>query len=148
MREWESALTNNYGWQPYNEYKYSLIPHAVDMTNQERLKFSMEMDYKTVTKIGDPAYGTRPKQMSLFKTAGKGFCVTAFRSKSKDTYELRLYETEGSITEAFIEMPSDIREVYETDLEGKRLRIIDNSERSFKTALKPWQIATFEIKVK
>jgi hypothetical protein len=148
MREWESALTNNYGWQPYNEYKYSLIPHAIDITNQERLRYSMEMDHKVIVKVSDPAYGTQPKHMNLFKAEGKGFCVTAFRRKKKDTFEIRMYETEGSFAEAYVEMLPDIDEVYETDLEGKRLHMTDNTDRSFKAVLKPWQIATYEIKVK
>ncbi|NJD04419.1 MAG: hypothetical protein FIA99_17910 [Ruminiclostridium sp.] len=147
MREWIPVSAPSYGgWQSYCEYKYFLIPHDMAISNQERLKMSMEMDYKVKTLIKSPSKGSLSKEMSLLAVEGNGVITSSFRRKGEKGFELRLFEAEGKQTNVIIEFAVPIKEGYETDLMGNRIKQIKKEgETSFGFVLEPWKIATFEF---
>lgn len=134
------------GWQSYCEYKYFLIPHGTDISNQERLRMSMEMDYRARTVVNRPAKGPLAKQMSLLEVHGDGVMTSSFRRKGETGFEIRLFETEGKQTSAMVTFSVPVEEVYESDLMGNRMRQMQKTGgNSFAVVLKPWQIATLEV---
>ena len=134
------------GWQSYCEYKYFLIPHDIAISNQERLKMSMEMDYKAKTLVKSPSKGSLSKEMSLLAVKGNGVVTSSFRRKGEKGFEIRLFETEGKKTNVIVEFAVPVEEGYEIDLIGNRIKQIKKEDKtSFELVLEPWQIATFEI---
>ena len=84
--------------------------------------------------------------MSLLAVKGNGIVTSSFRRKGEKGFEIRLFETEGNHADVIVEFALPVKEGYEIDLMGNRIKQIKKEgKNSFELVLKPWQIATFEI---
>jgi alpha-mannosidase len=105
----------------------------------------MEMDYKAKTLVKSPSKGSLSKEMSLLAVKGNGVVTSSFRRKGEKGFEIRLFETEGKHRNVIVEFAVPVKEGYEIDLMGNRIRQIKKEGKSFKLGLEPWQIGTFEV---
>ncbi|MCD4669654.1 MAG: hypothetical protein K8S14_04350, partial [Actinomycetia bacterium] len=144
MREWESHFTGTFGWPPYAEYNYVLIPHDNNYSNSDMIKKSMEFDQKLISITSNLKKGSLSKRNSFVSIDKDNVILTSFKTKD-DRLELRIFECEGINTNVKIKLNNILHKAVETNLLGEHIKEVDNIGNELHLNVGPWKIKTYEL---
>jgi alpha-mannosidase len=144
MREWESHFTGTFGWPPYAEYKYVLIPHDNSYSNSDMIRRSMEFDQNLISITSNLKNGNLSKRNSFLSIDKDNIILTSFKTKD-DKLELRIFECEGINTDVKIKLNNLLHKGVETNLSGEHINEVDNIGNELHLNVAPWKIKTYEL---
>ena len=130
----------------YNEFTYSLVPHAG--TWQEagisELSYALNNPPAVVYSSADT-----DSDKPFIDIKRDGIVLDAFKkAQNADGYILRVFEAYSSRGKCSIEFSDSIESVIECNLMEKNIETVSHSDKSFVFNIKPNEVKTFRIKFK
>ncbi|MFH0797095.1 MAG: alpha-mannosidase [Candidatus Omnitrophota bacterium] len=137
-----------------HRFTYSLFLHRGNWSNSEVVKQGYQLNIPVLLlplSVGAPFMAPEtglmnqaPTSFSFIKTEGLDVVISALkRSEDGQGFILRLYESNGKAGKVTVTLPSEPKELRETNLIEEVKNKIPFTGRRFTIMVKPFQIATF-----
>lgn len=129
-----------------HRFSYALYPHKGDWREADTVLKGYEFNYPLLALFTDSHSGELEPSLSFFRaTPTNIILVTAKKAEDRDSLILRLYESEGTESEATLEFFRKPKKVYELDLMENRLRGLPFEESSLLMKFTKYEIKTLEL---
>lgn len=130
------------------EYRYALLPHAGSAALDEVLEHSDAFRNPLVSHQGEAGReGSLPGKYQFLKTHGRIRLSALKAHERRDTMVMRIYNPTEQAEPVDLEFSSELLEVYETDLEENRLRVLPSQGKKLRFETEPKRIVTLELKM-
>ncbi len=134
-----------------HRYRSALMPHQGDW--RLRYRDAIAFNYPLIAFVGEqqqaPTGEAFPVEQSFLRLEPCNLIMTAMK-KTEDGNQvaLRLYEAEGSQTDARIHLSRPIRNAWRTSLiEENQGQLTPNHDGSLSLKVQPWEIVTLKLEV-
>ncbi len=129
-----------------HKFSYALYPHKGDWKEADTVLRGYEFNYPLQPFITDSHPGEYPPSFSFFKPSPSNIILaTIKKAEDRESLILRLYESEGTETEALIEFFHRPDKIYELDLMENRLHSVPFEENSISLKFGKSEIKTLEF---
>jgi alpha-mannosidase len=129
-----------------HKFSYALYPHKGDWKEADTVLRGYEFNYPLQAFITDSHPGEYLPSLSFFKASPSNIIlVTVKKAEDRESLILRLYESEGTETEALVEFFHTPNKIYELDLMENRLHSVPVKENSLSLKFERSEIKTLEF---
>ena len=129
-----------------HQFSYALYPHQGDWRKANTVQKGYEFNNPLIAFFVDPHSGELPPSYSFFKASPSNIIlVTVKKAEDREGLILRLYEAEGTPTQAQVEFFRSPKKVFELDLMENRQQALSCEKNSLALKFGKSEIKTIEI---
>ncbi|MFQ6108683.1 MAG: alpha-mannosidase [Candidatus Aminicenantales bacterium] len=129
-----------------HRFSYALFPHQGDWKKADTVRRGYEFNFPLISSLVSPHSGELPPFFSFFKTSPSNIILaTVKKTEDRQSLILRLYEAEGTPTQAQITIFRRPKKVYELDLMENRLHSLPPKENVITLEFGKLEIKTIEL---
>jgi len=129
-----------------HQFSYSLYPHKGDWREANTVQRGYEFNYPLLSFFIDSHPGELPSSSAFFKISPSNIMLaTIKKAEDRESLILRLYEAEGKVGEALLELFRKPKKVYELDLMENRLHPLSFKGKKVLLSLGKSEIKTLEL---
>ena len=130
-------------------FRYALVPHAGDWREATTYRSGLEFNNPLIVRKAVPHRGKLPHQWGLLEISHSNVVLSALKPGPRGAMILRVYEAGGKATsDVVIRLHANILSVREVNLmedPGNRMNV---AKDTFRLALHPFEIKTYEIRLR
>lgn len=129
-----------------HHFSYALYPHQGDWRKADTVQRGYEFNHPLIALFVDSHSGELPPSHSFFKASPSNIIlVTVKKAEDRESLIFRLYEAEGTPTQAQVEFFRSPKKIFELDLMENRRQTLSWEKNSLALKFGKSEIKTIEI---
>jgi alpha-mannosidase len=129
-----------------HQFSYCLYPHKESWREAKTVAKAYEFNVPLLTQFLKSHEGVLPPSCSFFKVSPQNLILsTVKKAEDRNSLILRIYESEGKVTETAIELFQGPKKAYELDFMENRLRAVPLKEKTLTLNFGKSEIKTIEL---
>jgi alpha-mannosidase len=135
-------------WGQQRTSEYALMPHVGDWREAESFRAGLEFNNPLIAHKSTSHEGSLPGKWGLLEVSPGNVVLSAVKQARDGGIIIRVYEADGQATTAILKLHAKVLSAHETNLMEDAAKKLKTKDDSLRFALHPFQIKTFELRLR